>query len=106
MSIKKRILGDRGRVAVSSTAVSLVALIAGCGGGGGGGHAAAPGTPGVLSPNAILYMNTPDGGDTQVLNQVNPDGSGKAILGTLPLSYQGISMNPAVSGERVFGYSP
>jgi hypothetical protein len=41
-----------------------------------------------------------------VLNEVNPDGSGKTVYASLPLGYQGISVNPAVVGNKVFGYSP
>jgi hypothetical protein len=97
------------RTSIHSTwiAAATIGVLAGCGGNGGGGTPSTlNSSPGVLAPNVIFYSSSPDNGNTMVLNQVNPDGSGKTTLATLPVGFQGIAMNPAVRGQTVFGYSP
>jgi len=85
------------------------AVVCGCGGGGGGRSSTGTGTGntiGDLPPNVLLYVNTPDFGVTNKLNQINSDGTGGKLVASLPSGYQGVSLNPAVKGQLVFGYSP
>src|SRR5471030_147296 len=86
--------------------LGLVALMTGCGGGGASVATKTGANTGSLVPNTIFFSTSTDGGFTTVLNQVNPDGTGQNMLGTLPIGFQGISMNPAMIGKKVFGFSP
>jgi len=97
----------RSRLKITLTASAAAVVIAGCGGGGSS-SGVGPQTRlnGALTPNVIFYANSPDNGNTIGMNMINPDGSGKTSLGTLPPGFQGIAMNPAVLGQKVFGYSP
>jgi hypothetical protein len=86
-------------------ALSLAIIPTGCGGNGSA-QGAGTGNPITVPPYVILYSNSSDFGATSNLIQVNPDGSGKKQLLHLPENYQGIALNLAVPGEKIFGYSP
>ena len=59
-----------------------------------------------MPPNVILYSNTSDSGVTSNVVQVSPDGTGRKQILHMPEAFEGVGLNLAVPGEKVFGYSP
>ena len=62
-------------------------------------------TSGSLDTNKVFFTDTIDGGTTYTLHEVNPDGTNLASLGSLNANFQGLALNPAVKGQKVFGYT-
>lgn len=98
----------KGAVICAAAFVASAALMnSGCGGSGAsrdGGTG--PGASDTIPPNVLLYSVTSDYGNTSDLFQVSPDGSGKKKLFHMPAYYQGVGLNLAVPGQKVFGYAP